>query len=131
AGFGPGGVENRRGVPFREDEPVVVGVVRVSDVEPHLREEEGGDELGCGKAARRMAAAGFRCRTGGIDSEARGRVLQRGYESGAIEGHGDRFYLKRAVHLSSSARPRRAHSIASSGGTWRPISSKIRAASAP
>ena len=28
-GFGPGGIENRRGVPFDKHEPIVVGVLRV------------------------------------------------------------------------------------------------------
>ena len=59
AGLGPRGVEDRRGVALREDEPIVVGVVRIARVVPHLRKEERSHDLGRRAAGRRMAAAGL------------------------------------------------------------------------
>jgi hypothetical protein len=57
AGFRPGGVKDRRGVPLGEHEAIVVGVLRILRVVVHLGVEERRYDLGCREAARRMAAA--------------------------------------------------------------------------
>ena len=77
-GFGPRRVQNRRGVPLRQHEPIVVDVLRVLRIEPHLAEEERGDDLGRRQAARRMSGSRFGRGPHRIDAELSGDVLQSG-----------------------------------------------------
>ena len=86
--LGPGGVEQRRGMPLREDEAVVVVVPRVPRVEPHVPEEQRRDEVGGRAAARRMPAA-RRARGAHRGDPQSGRdLLQRGNDGGGIGRHG-------------------------------------------
>ena len=50
ARLGPGGIEDRRRVSFRQHEAIVVGVLRVARVVAHLREEQRRDDVGRGAA---------------------------------------------------------------------------------
>ena len=88
AGLGPGGVEQRRRVPLREDEAVVVVVLRVPWVEPHVAEEQGGDEVGGRAATRRMAAARSARGAHGRYAQTGRDTLQRGNNRGGIGRHG-------------------------------------------
>jgi len=55
--FRPRGVKQRRGVAFREDETVVVVIVRVLGVVAHLAKEKRGHDVRCRTAGSRMTAA--------------------------------------------------------------------------
>ena len=77
-GFGPRGVQNRRGVSFRQHESIVVRIPRIVRVVAHLREEERRHDLGGRQARGRMAAARFARRAHGVDSQLGGEVLERG-----------------------------------------------------
>ena len=87
ARLGPRRVEQRRGVPLRQHEPIVVGVLRPPRVEAHLREEQRGDDVGGRAAARRVAAAGRRRGANRVDSQAGGDVLESGHEGVGVSGH--------------------------------------------
>ena len=77
-GVRPGGVEDRRRVPLRQHEAVVVGILRVLRIEAHLAEEQRRDDLGRRHAGRRMTAPGFGRRLDRIDAKLGGEVLQGG-----------------------------------------------------
>ena len=51
ARFRPDGVEEWCGVSLRQDEAIVLVVLRVARVEAHLRKEERGDDVGGGATA--------------------------------------------------------------------------------
>ena len=54
----PHGIQQRGGVALGKDEAVVVGISGVFRVEPHVPEEQGGDQVRRGTAGSGMAAAG-------------------------------------------------------------------------
>jgi hypothetical protein len=92
-GFGPGRVEDRRGVPLRQHAAVVVGVLRVLRVVAHLVEEERRHDLGRRQARGRMPAAGLRRRADRVDPKLGSDVAQGGdgvsHETGkCITGRG-------------------------------------------
>ena len=59
-------VQQRRGVPLRHHEPIVVGIGRVPGVEAHLGEGQGGHDVGRRAAGRGVAAAGRGRRADGL-----------------------------------------------------------------
>src|SRR3989442_15695063 len=61
-----------------QDESVVVRVLGVFRVEPHDREEQGGDDVCCRAATRRMPAPGFGRGANAQDPQQGGVVIQRG-----------------------------------------------------
>ncbi len=75
-GVRPGRVENRRRVPFRQHEAVVVGILRVLRIEAHLAKKDGRDNLGRGHARRRMTAPGLGRRLDRIDTKLGGEVSE-------------------------------------------------------
>ena len=77
-GMRPGRVENRRRMTLRQDEAVVVGILRRFRIEAHLPEKERRDDLCRRHARRRVAASGFRGRQDRIDAKLGREVLQRG-----------------------------------------------------
>src|SRR6185436_11758869 len=99
ADFCPRRVQQRRGVPLREHESVVVGILRMMRVVAHFGEEERGGKFCGGAARRRVTAAGLRGGAHRIDTEARRDVLQRGYTRG--RRHGDSL---RARHYNDPMR---------------------------
>ena len=86
AGLGPGCVQQRRRVALRQHEPVVVVVLRVARIEPHLPEEQSGDDIRRRAAARRVAAAGLGRGAHGLDTEPGGDGLQRRYQGRPVGG---------------------------------------------
>ena len=85
AGLGPGRVENRRGVPLRQHEAIVVGILRLLRVVAHLAEEQRRHDVGGRQAGRRMAAAGLARGSDRIDAKLGRDVLQCG---DGESGHG-------------------------------------------
>ena len=77
-GVRPGRVEDRRRVPLRQHEAVVVGILRIFRIEAHLAEKERRDNLGRRHARRRVTAPGLGRRLDRIDAELGGEVFQRG-----------------------------------------------------
>jgi hypothetical protein len=75
-GLGPGGVEDRGRMPFRQDEAIVVGILGVLRIESHLPEEQHGHDVGGRQARRRVAAAGAAGGSDGVDSKLGGDVLK-------------------------------------------------------
>ena len=76
-GLGPGGVKQRGGMAFGENETVIVMVMRVFGVVAHVAEEQGRDQIGR-RAARGGMAAGRRgCRRNRVNSQLVGDALQR------------------------------------------------------
>src|SRR5205823_2034389 len=71
-----------------EDEPVVVRVLGVFRVEPHDREEQGGDDVCCRAATRRMPAAGFGRGANAQDPQPGGVVIQGGDQGIGGDGRG-------------------------------------------
>jgi hypothetical protein len=76
AGVRPGRIENRRRVPLREHEAIVVGILRIFRIEPHLAEKERRDDFGRRHAGRRVTAPRFGRRLDRIDAELGGEVFQ-------------------------------------------------------
>ncbi len=76
AGVRPGRIQNRRRVPLRQHEAVVVGILRILRIEAHLAEKERRDNLGRGHAGRRVTAPGLGRRLDRIDAELGGEVFQ-------------------------------------------------------
>ena len=75
-GLGPGRIEDRRRMPLRQDEAIVVGILRILRIESHLREEQHRHDVGGRQARRRVAAAGAAGGSDGVDSKLGGDVLQ-------------------------------------------------------
>ncbi len=75
--FRPRGVKQRRGVAFREDEPVVVVIMRILRVIFHVAEEERGDDIRRRAARSRVAAARRRGRFDGVDAQLVGDSFQK------------------------------------------------------
>ena len=100
ARFSPRRIQHRRGVAFRQNESIAVGVVRIFRQESHLGEEKRGDEVRRRAARRRMSAARFGSRFDGIDPQPSGRVFQSRDERGTIGWHDRRFY--RIRHSTSA-----------------------------
>ena len=48
-GLGPGRIEDRRRVPLRQHEAIVVGILRILRIEAHLGEEQRRHDLGRGQ----------------------------------------------------------------------------------
>ena len=57
AGLGPRGVQERRRMPFRQHETVVVGMLRIARVVAHLGKEQRRDDVGRRAARAGVAAA--------------------------------------------------------------------------
>ena len=51
ARFRPGGIEQQRGMTFRQNEHVAAGPMRLLPIEAHYRVEENGNEIRCGTNA--------------------------------------------------------------------------------
>ena len=83
-GFGPGRVENRRGVPLRQDEAIAARVVRVFRIEPESRRRTGPRGCRPPSAAGRMTAAGFGCRAHRVDTQPGRNVGECRNEYGTI-----------------------------------------------
>src|SRR5256885_15748975 len=71
-----------------QDESVVVRVLGVFRVEPHDREEQGGDDVCCRAATRRMPATGFGRGANAQDPQPGGVVIQRGDQGNGGGGGG-------------------------------------------
>src|SRR3989442_15712863 len=71
-----------------QDESVVVRVLGVFRVEPHDREEQGGDDVCCRAATRRMPATGFGRGANAQDPQSDGVVIQRGDQGNGGGGRG-------------------------------------------
>src|SRR2546428_8084215 len=69
-----------------QDESVVVRVLGVFRVEPHDREEQGGDDVCCRAATRRMPATGFGRGANAQDPQPGGVVIQRGDQGNGGDG---------------------------------------------
>ena len=74
----PGRVEDRRRMPLRQHEAVVVGILRVLRIEAHLAKEERRDHLGRGHAGRRVTGTRFGRRGDRVDPELGGDVAEGG-----------------------------------------------------
>ena len=74
--FRPRGVQHRGRVPFRQDEPIAVGVAGILRIEPHFGEEQRRHQIGGRAARRRMSAGGFGGRLDRIDPQLRGGVFE-------------------------------------------------------
>ena len=74
----PGGVENRRRMPLRQHEAVVVGILRVLRIETHLAKEERRDNLGGGHAGRRVTRTRFGRRRNRVDPKLGGDIAEGG-----------------------------------------------------
>ena len=86
AGFGPRGVEQRRGVALRQHEAVAARMVRVFRIETHLGKKQRRHQIGGGAAAGRMPAGRCRGRPHRVDAKTRRDVLQGRNENGAVQG---------------------------------------------
>ena len=75
--FRPRGVKQRRGVAFRENEPVIVVIVRVLRVILHVAEEQRGDNVRRRAAGGWMTAASRRGRLDGVDAQLVGNPFQQ------------------------------------------------------
>ena len=75
--FGPRGVEQRRGVAFGKNEPVVVVKMRILRVILHVAEEQRGDKIRRRAARSRMAAARRRSCGDGVDAQLVGDPFQQ------------------------------------------------------
>jgi hypothetical protein len=73
--FRPRGVKQRRGVAFRQNETVVVIVVRILRIVTHLPEKKRGDQIRRREARGRMSAARRRRRGDGMNSQLVGDAL--------------------------------------------------------
>ncbi len=77
AQLGPHGIENRRGVAFRQDESIGVWMAGIPWIEPHLAEEQRRQQLGGRHARGGVAACGRRRGSNRFDAKTRRDVLER------------------------------------------------------
>ena len=84
ADLGPCGVQDRRRVPLRQHETIVVLVGRIARVVPHFATEERRHDLGSGAAGARVTAARLGGREDGVDPQACRDVLQRAHARGRL-----------------------------------------------
>jgi hypothetical protein len=79
SGGGPGGIQDRRGMPLGQYEAIVVGIPRILRIEAHLAEEHRGHDVSGGQARRRMPGAGFARGQHRIDAQLGRQVPHAGH----------------------------------------------------
>ncbi len=75
---GPRRVQDGRGMPLGQHEPIGFGMLRIARIESHLREEQGRHDLGGGETRRRVSRPGGAGGAHRIDPELRGEVMEGG-----------------------------------------------------
>ena len=77
AGFGPGRIEQRRGMALGEDKPVIIMIMRVFRVIAHVPEKQRGHDVRCRAAGGRVSAAGRGGGSDGMNPQLIGDSLQQ------------------------------------------------------